>query len=123
MDKFITYQLHILIKKPVQVKIGKLGTFDFPVGKYIYTGSAKRNIEARIHRHLSKSKKLRWHIDYLLNTPHVTLDKVTRFKEVECEINRKTKGNILVLNFGASDCKSKCRSHLKSLSNFSYKLI
>ena len=118
MDKFITYQLHILIKKPVQVKIGKLGTFDFPVGKYIYTGSAKRNIEARIHRHLSKYKKLRWHIDYLLNTPHVTVDKVTRFKEVECEINQKTKGKIIVNKFGASDCKNKCNSHLKYKTHF-----
>ena len=113
MDKFITYQLHILIKKPVQVKIGKLGTFDFPVGKYIYTGSAKRNIEARIKRHLVKSKKLRWHIDYLLNAPYVTVEEVKKFKASECQMNQKIKGAIVVKKFGASDCIAGCGSHLK----------
>jgi Uri superfamily endonuclease len=113
MDDFITYQLRIHVKKSIQVRIGKLGIFDFPKGAYIYTGSAKKNIEARIQRHLNKDKKLKWHIDYLLNAPEVVVDKVKRFKKIECDINQKTKGTILIKRFGASDCKARCESHLK----------
>ena len=53
----------------MKLTVGRLGTFLFPVGRYIYTGSAKRSIEARIARHLRKKKTLRWHIDYLLASP------------------------------------------------------
>jgi Uri superfamily endonuclease len=113
MDDFITYQLHIHVEKSIRVRIGKLGIFDFPKGTYIYTGSAKRNIEARIRRHLSKTKKLRWHIDYLLNSPHVMIDHIKRFREPECKINQITQGLIIVSRFGASDCQSQCASHLK----------
>lgn len=112
-NKCITYQLHITIKKPIRVIIGKLGVFDFAAGQYIYTGSARRNIEARIHRHLSQNKKLRWHIDYLLHAPHVMITEVKKFHTPECELNQKTKGTIFIKKFGASDCKLKCMSHLK----------
>ena len=43
-----------------------LSEFLLKKGIYIYTGSAKKNIDSRIKRHLSNSKKLHWHIDYLL---------------------------------------------------------
>lgn len=113
MSNFVTYQLFIEVKQPVRLAIGKLGSFDFPAGHYIYTGSAKRNIEARIRRHLAKDKKLRWHIDYLLHSTYATITKVERFVEAECEINQKTLGAALFPRFGASDCHAGCRSHLK----------
>ena len=62
-----SYQLFINVTKEIDLKIGKLGRYLFPVGCYVYTGSAKKNINKRIERHLSKKKKLHWHIDYLLN--------------------------------------------------------
>ena len=83
MSNFVTYQLFIDVQQPVTLAIGKLGSFDFPAGHYIYTGSAKRNIEARIARHLAKDKKLRWHIDYLLNSTCASITKVERFAEAE----------------------------------------
>ena len=64
MQPCITYQLTIQLKQDSTVQIGKFGTFEFPAGYYVYTGSAKRNLEARIQRHLSKEKRLKWHIDY-----------------------------------------------------------
>ena len=51
-----SYQLFIKVKKDINLKIGKLGGFAFPVGLYVYTGSAKTNINKRIERHLSKKK-------------------------------------------------------------------
>jgi Uri superfamily endonuclease len=110
-----TYQLHILVGKDVSVAIGKIGSFDFPAGEYIYTGSAKKNIESRIARHLSKAKTLRWHIDYLLSAPEVKTIGVTLSQEPECAVNRKTSGEIIAPRFGATDCRNGCRSHLKFL--------
>jgi len=97
------------------LEIGKLGWFEIPAGLYVYTGSAKRNPEARIARHLSREKRLRWHIDYLLAAPDCRVVEVLRHAEAECEVNRRTAGRILVPRFGASDCRAGCGSHLKRL--------
>ena len=53
-----SYQLFIKVNKDVDLKVGKLGRFIFPVGSYVYTGSAKKNINKRIKRHLSKKKSI-----------------------------------------------------------------
>ncbi|HYE34728.1 GIY-YIG nuclease family protein [Methylocaldum sp.] len=108
-----TYQLRIRVPESLRIRIGQLGSFDFPAGIYVYTGSAKHNPEARIARHLSKNKSLRWHIDYLLAASGVEVNEVLRFGAAECEINRLTAGRIVVARFGASDCRAGCGSHLK----------
>jgi Uri superfamily endonuclease len=113
----VTYQLLIDVAKPVRVRVGALGMFDFPAGRYVYTGSARRNLEARIARHLSPRKTLRWHVDYLLDAHGVRVAEVRRFAEPECFLNRHTSGEILVPRFGASDCRAGCVSHLKRLQS------
>ena len=50
-----SYQLHIHISDNIEIQIGKLGKFTFPMVNYIYTGSAKKNIDERIKRHQSNS--------------------------------------------------------------------
>jgi Uri superfamily endonuclease len=109
----ITYQLLIEIARPVRITVGALGPCAFAAGRYIYTGSARRNPEARIARHLARAKTLRWHIDYLLNARGVRIVDVLRFDESECVINQRTVGKIIVPRFGASDCRAGCGSHLK----------
>ena len=47
----VSYQLWIALRRPLQIEIGRLGLLSFPAGVYVYTGSAKRNLEARIARH------------------------------------------------------------------------
>jgi Uri superfamily endonuclease len=111
-----TYQLLIEVAAPVRVTVGRLGEFEFPAGLYCYTGSALRNFEARVRRHLSPSKKLHWHIDYLLAAPGVRIREVRRFREDECPVNQRTAGEIPVSGFGASDCRAGCGSHLKRLA-------
>ena len=103
MVKPQAYQLHIHLQRPASIEVGKLGAFTFPAGRYIYTGSAKRNLEARIQRHLSKQKRLRWDIDYLLVHPDVQVHRVQRSTREECRLNQKTTGTIIVTGFGASD--------------------
>lgn len=112
-DAIRTYQLVIDVARAIEVCVGRLGTFRFRPGRYVYTGSAKRNIEARVARHLSAEKRLHWHIDYLLAAPGVTVVAVRRSRRCECGLNRGTRGTIPVPGFGASDCRAGCGSHLK----------
>jgi Uri superfamily endonuclease len=114
-SKVKSYQLQILVSKPVMIAIGKLGLFEFPAGEYIYTGSGKRHIEARVSRHLSRSRNLNWHIDYLLSNSAARITGVAFSDEPECAVNQKTLGEILVPRFGAMDCRNGCGSHLKYL--------
>jgi len=115
MSGLVSYQLAIALAVPTRITIGRLGVFDFPAGHYVYTGSARRNLETRITRHLRRDKLLHWHIDYLLTTPGAEVTGVERFAQAECALNRKTVGAVLVPGFGASDCRAGCSSHLKYL--------
>ena len=113
MRPYTTYQLLLHVERPVQVTVGKLGTYRFARGYYLYTGSAKRNLRARLLRHLSRHKKLRWHIDYLLHAPAVRIVDICLSMQPECMLNQHTSGEISVRHFGSSDCRSGCGSHLK----------
>ena len=113
------YALIIKLSKKQEIKIGRLGTFVFPKGYYVYTGSAQNGLEKRINRHLSSEKKLHWHIDYLLCYAKVI--KVVRYvgRKDECELNNMT-GQItgatqIVKKFGSSDCN--CVTHLYYFEN------
>ncbi len=107
-----TYQLLIEVDRSVWVTVGRFGRFEFPAGRYVYTGSARRHIEARIARHLVQEKKLRWHIDYLLAAPGVRVLAVRRLAMPECVANRSVGGEVSVPGFGSSDCRAGCASHL-----------
>ena len=111
-----TYQLHIRLDRNTTIQVGALGRHRFPAGDYIYTGSARRNIEARVQRHYRDTKKLHWHIDYLLHSPAASIVEVKLSAEPECRLNQSTEGDIPVPGFGASDCHNGCRSHLKRIA-------
>ncbi|MGE5336519.1 MAG: GIY-YIG nuclease family protein, partial [Gemmatimonadota bacterium] len=111
----ISYQLLIEIARPLRCAIGRLGVFDFPAGCYLYTGSARRGLDARIARHLRGDKRLHWHIDYLLAAPGVRIVDVFRSARAECALNRSVRGSVPCAGFGASDCRAGCGAHLKFL--------
>ena len=113
VNKVQSYQLLIKVTKDIDLKVGKLGRFIFPVGSYVYTGSAKTNIDKRIERHFSRKKKLHWHIDYLLNNDAVKIIDIKKSEMIECSLNKKTNGTIIIKGFGSSDCNLYCGSHLK----------
>ena len=112
-----SYQLFIKLYQDVEIQIGKLGLFTFPKGTYVYTGSAKRNIDKRITRHLSTEKNLHWHIDYLLANYKSKVINVIKSEIAECNLNERLKGKIIAKGFGSSDCKAKCQSHLKFIGH------
>lgn len=114
------YQLHLRLDKSVRVRVGKLGTFLFPAGRYVYTGSALSGLENRLARHFRKQKKLHWHIDYLLRHAQIEGVSVVRTEErVECELNRQVlnlpNASVVAKGFGSSDCH--CPTHLVYLGN------
>jgi Uri superfamily endonuclease len=109
----ISYQLHIDVPRLVRCTVGRFGVMEFPTGRYVYTGSARRGLEARIARHLSSRKTLRWHIDHLLAAPGVVVVGVVRSQCPECALNRLVRGSTPVPGFGASDCRAGCGAHLK----------
>jgi Uri superfamily endonuclease len=115
MRRHISYQLRIDVSRPIRCAIGRLGEFDFPAGRYFYTGSARYGFEARVARHLRAGKALRWHIDHLLSAPGVKITKVVRSCREECRLNQASPGSVLAPGFGSSDCKSGCGAHLKYL--------
>jgi len=117
------YTLIIFLYADTSLRIGKLGTHLFPCGTYTYTGSAMGigalSLENRIKRHLRKDKKIKWHIDYLLNSSNAQIQAVIYAEareKFECKVSKEIEklrvAQVLVRKFGASDCKEGCHAHL-----------
>lgn len=109
------YQLLIDLDRSRMIRVGALGKRKFLRGIYAYTGRACRNLQSRVRRHLSTRKKLRWHVDYVLQ--HARVSTVIVFPnrpELECAIGLVTAqygdARYPVPGFGSSDCR--CPSHL-----------
>jgi Uri superfamily endonuclease len=108
------YVLIIQVEKEAELNVGALGALTFKPGLYAYVGSAQANLEQRIKRHLTREKRLFWHIDYLLDNAAAKIVKVL-YKEggkaEECAVARVlSEKGAPVDGFGCSDCS--CRSHL-----------
>ena len=114
------YCLLINVSKNLIVKIGALGSISFAKGGYVYVGSAQNNLEKRVARHLTKKKKLKWHIDYLLSKKSASVKKIVWKKagrDEECRIaSLIAKSAIPIKYFGCSDCS--CISHLFKIKEF-----
>jgi len=109
-----TYVLRIDLGADAEIRVGALGTLSFAKGTYVYAGSAMGGLDQRLGRHLSKDKKVRWHIDNLT----LAADSVSAFESypdfipecrlaqlcMECGMTPVHDG------FGCSDCR--CKTHL-----------
>ena len=100
------------------LRIGKLGTFEFPRGYYLYFGSALAGLEGRVRRHLRREKVSHWHIDYL--TAAARVSKVwwaVGDRRQECSWAgaglEQGDATIPAPGFGSSDCG--CVTHLVRL--------
>ncbi len=112
-----TYVLVLRLEGSKEISVGRLGTFAFRSGYYLYVGSAlgPGGLKARLARHRRHDKKLRWHIDYLLEKTHlVEVWSVASTDKLECrwaQAARQLPGSEMpVPGFGSSDCR--CLSHL-----------
>ncbi|MCK4309082.1 MAG: GIY-YIG nuclease family protein [Candidatus Atribacteria bacterium] len=92
----------------------------FKKGDYIYIGSAKGCLEARLQRHLKKEKRIFWHIDYLLKNEKVQISQMWMIpKSIECKtadvFNEEHTCETVKKGFGSSECK--CVRHLFYIKN------
>lgn len=101
--------------RDLSIRVGALGAIGFVCGYYCYVGSARRNLRARLSRHLrTRQKRLHWHIDYL--RPHTEPAGVVWWLQhvggTECGLSRQVArlADASVPGFGCSDCS--CASHL-----------
>ena len=100
-------------------------------GVYAYVGSASGpgGLRARLGRHLTKTKRRHWHVDYLL-TVASPLGAICLPPSLgECQLANlvaSLPGSLPILGFGCSDCH--CRAHLyrleeqQSISSFAHAL-
>ncbi len=117
------YSIVLRVDVSRNLVIGKLGSYFFPSGYYIYTGRAVRGLEKRIQRHLNKKKNCHWHIDYMTVQKDIDVVQVlihsSRAVE-ECDIVKHIcslpGASIPVPGFGASDCDERCGAHLVYLN-------
>ena len=107
------YLLLIKLEAKANLFVGGMGEIVFKPGFYVYAGSAKRGLKARVNRHLRKKKNKRWHIDYLV----AAADKITPVPvisddDLECMLADSLQdiADFPVKGFGSSDCR--CKSHL-----------
>lgn len=119
-----TYTLVMVCEEPFRVKIGKIGHALIEKGLFLYTGSALgrggASLERRIERHYHRSKRVRWHVDFLTIRPEISIKKTICLKSLErfeCRINQlimsELTGKPIILHAGATDCK--CDAHLLSV--------
>lgn len=115
------YILVIKVTRDFKARIGALGRFRIERGTYLYVGSAKRSIRARVGRHLrlaaERKGRAHWHIDYMLLNSNTLLARVLACRNMdECELVMKLyrlKGtSVPIAGFGSSDCKRRCPAHL-----------
>ncbi|MDH4208698.1 MAG: GIY-YIG nuclease family protein, partial [Anaerolineae bacterium] len=106
-----SYVLVLPVPSEAILKIGKLGLCVFPPGYYCYAGSARGpgGLPARLARHLRKGKKLRWHIDYLLEQATIVeIWQAPSAERLECRWARAVLAlpgvESSIAGFGSSDC-------------------
>ena len=110
-----TYILALRVTTQRELEVGKLGTISFEPGVYLYVGSAlgPGGLAARLGRHMARTVKRYWHIDYLLDAADLlgALGRGDgRRRECEWAAWLFERGTSCIQSFGCSDCP--CSSHL-----------
>ena len=103
------YILVFEAKEPLNLSIGRLGNRFFPRGFYLYVGSARNGLEARLARHRHKRKTLFWHIDYLGDIlPLKAILPIRTPSDIECMIAKNlSRVSSVIHGFGSSDCRGE----------------
>jgi Uri superfamily endonuclease len=115
-----TYALLLRLSAGQTIQIGKLGSFEFPAGHYLYIGSAfgSGGLAGRLGRHLvpdRPGKSPHWHIDYLRRQAPIIaiwfgVHDLPREHDWAEQTRQLPGSNYPAPRFGASDCR--CHSHL-----------
>lgn len=117
-DRKGVYALIMALKTNQRIKVGRLGTFDFPAGWYVYLGSAHGGggLMARTDRHKRQDKRKHWHVDYFRDFAaihEIWFSHEPHFREHDWArtIARMAGASSPVHGFGAADCTDACSAH------------
>lgn len=118
------YIFELFLTNPTNIEHPKFYKNSLEIGYYYYVGSAQRNLQQRVMRHLKIDKKIHWHIDYLTTDRKFLKKNVYlipgALKNEECKIVDKMYVSLQlrhpIINFGNSDCRN-CKSHLLYSTN------
>lgn len=115
-----TYAIVLRLESGRAIRVGRLGYFDFPIGYYLYLGSAlgPGGLAGRLGRHLALDagqRRPHWHIDYFRRQARIQalwyITGTARREHDWAELAAQLDGaSIPAPRFGASDCR--CPSHL-----------
>lgn len=111
--------MEIYVKSQISFTHKTLGEIKFQKGYYYYIGSAQKDLTQRVKRHLRKTKKLHWHIDYLTTHAKARIKNTylipNKNKDEECKLVNNLEQLLsckhIIKGFGNSDCNT-CTSHL-----------
>ncbi|MCE4614244.1 MAG: GIY-YIG nuclease family protein [Desulfurococcales archaeon] len=90
-------------------RVGRLYEGKLPDGFYVYIGSAwgSGGLGARLSRHLVRSKKVHWHIDWITSDPRSRVSSVYILPGVKGESDLynivSSIGGCIIPGFGSSD--------------------
>ncbi len=104
----------LLISPGISLRVGGLGEVVLPAGILAYVGSARGpgGLGARIGRHFTKGKVLRWHIDYLTEVIEAPCALAVPGGDESRLVGILSKlGEPIVRGFGCSD-RREDRTHL-----------
>jgi sugar fermentation stimulation protein A len=109
------YCLLLHLPRRLRLRAGRLEPAVIEPGMLIYVGRARRNLFARLARHMRQRKPRRWHVDYLFPVAEPVGAFVLGGEPVtECDLAQRLseRGGVqrIVRSFGASDCR--CSGHL-----------
>ncbi|MGQ9921834.1 MAG: GIY-YIG nuclease family protein [Desulfobacca sp.] len=109
-----TYLLILQCRAAAIVQVGALGRVAVTPGWYLYVGSARRQLAARLARHQRSQKRCHWHIDYLLADDALHLQEIwTATSLAECALAAALLSQPRLVvpypRLGASDCR--CPAH------------
>lgn len=107
------YAVVLSLPEDREIDVGARGKMHFPKGYYVYIGSARKNLAARLAYHQRRRKTLHWHLDYLRQyadiaavIPVRTADDLEH--ELACAMHDAADWHIN--GFGCTDCR--CPTHL-----------
>ena len=114
-----SYCLILHNENDFELEIGKIGKRYFPIGYYVYVGSAMNSLDSRIKRHKKIRKNKHWHIDYI-SGEKMQIMRVIPFRNKEKIESDLAKDIIKIADdyiddFGATD--DTLQSHLFYFSN------
>ena len=113
------YIIVFRLQERTRQNIPRFNDVNLDPGYYLYCGSVHGNggLKGRSTRHLTRSSKKFWHIDFLKECLHpFEIWYQISLKKNECSfcklLHNQMGREIPIKGFGSSDCRNKCESHL-----------